>query len=196
MKMLVIFVVVLFWNLSFPPTLSAMEPDEESLRDPKFVAEYGCSTEHFLIKEHFEKEEWHQAMKLISNLERKGYSDRFLTTSKAKIFTKMGKFNKALESFKQALGESYKCKLTIPKLNFASRPDLAREAVLWHYISQTYELMKNPDEVASTQAKAEELLTKSLGLSPEEELNNKENIKVTMIKVFSVFTLFQKPLIP
>ncbi len=188
--------VILFWNLSFPPTLSAMDADQESLRDRKFVAEYGCSTKHFLIKKHFEKEEWHQALRLIESLEKKGYSDRFLTTAKAKIFTKTGEFKNALEIFKQALGERYKCKLTAYKFNFAPHPDLAREAVIWHYISQVYVLIGNSDVAISSQVKAEELLTKSLGLSPEEELRNKDKINSMILSVFSEFSLFQKPLIP
>jgi hypothetical protein len=188
--------IIYLWNLLFSPTTLAMEPDEESLRDPKFVAEYDCSTEHFLIRKYFENEQWNQAIQVIDELEKKGYSDRFLTASKAKVYTMKGEYNKALVGFQKALGEDYKCKLTIPKFKFSSRPDFAREAILWHYISQVYGLMRDTNKAASTQAKSEELLLKSLGLTPEEEVRSKENTKITLIKIFSVYNLFQKPLIP
>lgn len=192
----VILGVIFFLNMSFLSTLSAMEPDEESLQDPKFVAEYDCLTEHFLIKKYFEKEAWMQAMKAIENLETKGYADQFLTIAKAKVFTKLGVYEKALDNFQKALSESYKCRLTGFKIKFAQYPDLAKQAILWHYISQVYELMGNQNQATSAKAKAEELLTKSLGLSSEEEIRNKKNTKAMIIRVFSVFTLFQKPLIP
>jgi tetratricopeptide (TPR) repeat protein len=195
MRKFVVIVIALLGNLYYLSKLLAMEPDDEMLRNSKFVAEYDCLTEHFLIKKHFEKEEWSQAMNIIKYLESKGYADQFLTVAKAKVFVKLGSYAEALENFQKALGETYKCRLTGFKIKFASYPELAEKAIIWHYISQVNELMEKQNEAALAQAEAEDLLKKSLDLPPEEKSNN-ENTKSKIIKVFSVFSLHQKPLIP
>ena len=182
--------------LFFSPMLSAMEPDEESLQDPKFVAKYGCLIEHFQIKKYFEEKKWDQAMVVIESLEKKGYSDRFLTTAKAKIFFKSIRYRKVLGLFEKSLKEDYKCRLTVPKFKFASYPSLTRDAIIWHYVSQVHELMEDKNLATLAQVKSEELMVKSLGYSQKEQVEEKERIKLIIIRIFSIYSLFQDPLLP
>jgi len=171
--------------------VSAMEPDEKALQDPAFTAEYGCLPEHFLIKKYFEKEEWVQALTIIEYLEGKGYADAFLTVAKGKALTRMGEYGEALNSFRQALDEGYKCGLTAPR-NFAPHPELFRQAILWHYISQVHEAMGNQNRAVAARTKAEDLLKRSYNPPYEDE----EEIKDIMTRAFSLFSLFQNPLRP
>lgn len=194
-KVSIILAILFFLGLPYSEVSAFMVPDEELLQDPKFVAEYGCSIEHFLIKKHFEKNEWNQAMTIIEHLEKAGYADRFLTVTKSKILMKQGKLNRSLEKLYQALNEDYKCALTAPTplLKFAENNfNLADDAVIWHYISQLYQLMGNSKQAYITQAKSEHLLKQSL---PIEHLNEK-TINEIIKKTFIMFSLFQNPVTP
>lgn len=179
--------MIFFSNLIFMDGASAtMEPDEEALQDPKFVAEYGCLPEHFLIKKFFAKEEWSQAMMEIEYLEHKGYGDQFLSVAKAKVFTKMGKYEEALKSFRQALDEGPKCGLTA--FNRFLHSDLAGKGIIWHYLSQVYELMGKQNEAVIAQTKSEKLVLESLDMPPTDEM--------FLTRVYYEFSLFHKPLEP
>ena len=185
----------IFMNFVCATNLAAMEPDEEALKDPVFVSEYGCLTEHFLLKKEFEKEEWDKAMIIIEDLEKKGYKDKFVSVAKAKIFFKIGEYEKALDNLQQALTEIYKCRLTIPNMNFLQHHDLARQAIIWHYIYQVNEVMGKTDEASSAHAKAEDLLRKSISLSYGGDIAEKDTMEIIK-KIFFVFSLFQTPLRP
>jgi tetratricopeptide (TPR) repeat protein len=181
-KMLLIY--LMFLGFLFSQKALAMEPDEESLRDPKFVAEHGCLTDHFLLKGLFEKEQWNKANKLIRKLEGKGYSDRFLTGAKAKIFTKQGNYKKALEGFYKALDQKYICHLTAPKYKFAQKPDLFDDAVLWYFIYQLYDLIGKKNKASLAHDKSEELIIKSMCYEPTECVRGTERNKILVAKVF------------
>ena len=180
-----VFVFLSIYSLNI---LAMMESDEEYLQKPEFVAQYNCSVDYFLIKKFFEKKEWNQALNTIETLERQGYSDRFLTVAKAKLLMKQGKLEKSLENFQKALNESYQCGLTIPKITFVKDISLARDAIIWHYIAQIYELMGNLEQAIIIQDKAEKLLEETVEKGIEKDEFKK--------RFFILFSLFREPLTP
>lgn len=182
-------------------TASAMMPNEEALRDPKFVARYGCLTDHFLIKGYFEKEAWQEALTVVESLEKKGYSDRSLTVAKGKIFYKMGYYEKALENFQLALQEDYKCSFTQPEnLKLLPSPEFADQGRIWGYISQVYKSMGNADKASSAYNTAVNFFRESRGvpidIPIEEKIQDEAAFKSFIEKSFIIIDLNSKPLHP
>ncbi len=168
-----------------------MEPDEETKRDPVFAAQHGCVPEHFDVEASFKEHSWDETLKVIDDLEQQGYGDRYLTTMKAMVFARMGDYPKALTTFKEALEETYKCKLTAPRLLFkiTAVPAIADEAILWFNIYQVYEGLGDPKQAATAFRKAKSLLREAV----ENELSS-EKFESFASRLFHLYSIFRDPL--
>lgn len=167
-----------------------MEPDEETLQDPAFVAKYGCTTEHFLVRKYYRDKNYTAAVKTLENLERKGYSDQSLTVAKGKIAFHQRNYQKALQNFYKAFQQGYKCYLISPKIAYTLDIE---QAILWTHISQTYQFMGQYKQATFARNKVKSLLGKSFLVSSANKFDFEKNREMTTKKFFSVYSLFRTP---
>ena len=145
--------------------LYGMEPNEELLRNPQFLAQHNCLPGYFEVPKLLNAEKWNETINLVEILKKGGRIDRYLTEAKAQALVRLGKFDDALIDLKSALTQEYVCGLTEPRFPFAEDQAAVRNAITWYNLHKIYKQMALNRQSEEAYKKADTLMRQALKYS-------------------------------